>query len=109
MLFPAVTRPSVRAAPGRFADCARATGLAGERDSADTAAARLVDGLDALNRDLDVPTPERFGLSHDRWREMTPTMAAQALAAGSPANNPRVPSQSEVEDLYAAVWSAAAS
>ncbi|MFD8340473.1 iron-containing alcohol dehydrogenase [Streptomyces solisilvae] len=104
MLFPAVTRFSVGSAPDRYADCARAMGLGGVRDPDETAAARLADELDALNRDLDVPTPERFGLCADRWREMTPLMAEQALASGSPANNPRVPSRSEVEDLYATVW-----
>jgi alcohol dehydrogenase class IV len=29
-----------------------------------------------------------------------PTMAAQALASGSPANNPRVPEASEIVQLY---------
>jgi len=32
-------------------------------------------------------------------------MAAQALASGSPANNPRVPDAAEIETLYRAVWS----
>jgi alcohol dehydrogenase class IV len=32
-------------------------------------------------------------------------MAAQALASGSPANNPRVPSAAEIEALYRATWS----
>jgi alcohol dehydrogenase class IV len=29
-----------------------------------------------------------------------PTMAAQALASGSPANNPRVPTAAEIMGLY---------
>ena len=32
-------------------------------------------------------------------------MASQALASGSPANNPRVPTQDEIVDLYRRVWS----
>ena len=31
-------------------------------------------------------------------------MAEQALASGSPANNPRVPSKAEIVALYRAVW-----
>jgi alcohol dehydrogenase class IV len=31
-------------------------------------------------------------------------MAAQALASGSPANNPRVPTAAEIEALYDEVW-----
>ena len=33
-------------------------------------------------------------------------MADQALASGSPANNPRVPDKAEIISLYNAVWSA---
>jgi len=32
-------------------------------------------------------------------------MAAQALASGSPQNNPRVPTAEEIEDIYRQVWS----
>jgi len=30
--------------------------------------------------------------------------ASQALASGSPANNPRVPTTAEIVDLYRRVW-----
>ena len=32
------------------------------------------------------------------------TMARQALASGSPGNNPRVPTEAEIIDLYETVW-----
>jgi alcohol dehydrogenase class IV len=32
-------------------------------------------------------------------------MAQQALASGSPANNPRVPDAAEIEALYSQAWS----
>ena len=35
-----------------------------------------------------------------------PTMAREALASGSPANNPVVPSAGEVEALYRAIYAA---
>ncbi len=100
MLLPAVTRFSLPDALPRYAEAARLMGLASDTEGDRDAAARLVDGLEALNRDLDVPTPETFGVRRDRWDVSKPTMAAQALASGSPANNPRVPTEAEIVTLY---------
>ena len=40
----------------------------------------------------------------ERYFELLPTMAQQALDSGSPANNPRVPTIDEAVALYAKVW-----
>ncbi|MBY8861396.1 iron-containing alcohol dehydrogenase [Nocardia sp. CA2R105] len=104
MLFPAVTAFSVDAAPGRYADCARALGVAAQSDSDPAAAAALVDGLRELCADVRVPTPREYGIDRTRWDELTPLMAEQALASGSPANNPRVPTDTEIRDLYAQIY-----
>jgi alcohol dehydrogenase class IV len=61
--------------------------------------------LVALNRDLGVPTPEAFGIDPTTWEARLPLMAEQALASGSPQNNPRVPSAAEILSLYREVWS----
>ena len=74
-------------------------------DDDDPSAARaLAAGLVQLNRDLDVPTPRGFGIKEADWERLLPTMAEQALASGSPANNPRVPSAAEIVALYREVW-----
>jgi alcohol dehydrogenase class IV len=104
MLLPAVTAFSLPAALPRYAEAARAMGVAHEDEGDQAAAARLVEELRALNRDLAVPTPRSYGLDEARWRAMLPTMAEQALASGSPANNPRVPSKEEILALYEQVW-----
>ena len=70
--------------------------------------ARLVAGLEALNRDLGVPTPAAFGIDEATGRDKLPLMAQQALASGSPANNPRVPDAKEIVALYNEVWTGAA-
>ena len=44
------------------------------------------------------------GIAEDRWNALVPTMARQALASGSPANNPRVPDEAEIAALYARVF-----
>lgn len=104
MLLPAVTAFSLPAALPRYAEAARAMGIAHEDEGDQAAAARLVEELRALNRDLAVPTPRSYGLDADRWRALMPTMAEQALASGSPANNPRVPTKEEIMALYEQVW-----
>ncbi|MFC5667956.1 iron-containing alcohol dehydrogenase [Kitasatospora misakiensis] len=104
MLFPAVTAFSVHAAPARYADCARALGAATAVDADAAAADKLVDALHTLCRDLDVPTPRSYGIDHADWTRLTPVMAEQALASGSPANNPAVPTAAQIEDLYARVY-----
>jgi alcohol dehydrogenase len=103
MLFPAVTAFSVDAASQRYADCARAYGLPAEGDDHGTAK-RFVTELIALCADLQVPTPRSYGIDETLWHEKIPLMAQQALASGSPANNPVVPSEAEIEAIYADIY-----
>ena len=104
MLLPAVTAWSAPAALPRYADCARAMGLAAEGEGDQAAVARLVEALRDVNRDLAVPTPKSYGIDEARWTELLPLMAEQALASGSPGNNPRVPDTSTIEALYREAW-----
>ena len=105
MLLPAVTAWSAPAALHRYAECARAMGVADETEGDQSAVARLLDELAAINRELDVPGPAAWGIDTARWDALIPTMCAQAAASGSPANNPRVPDAEEMAMLYAKVWS----
>jgi alcohol dehydrogenase class IV len=45
-----------------------------------------------------------YGINPKEWQASIPAMAQQALASGSPANNPRVPTAGEIEQLYREVW-----
>ncbi|MEP1201619.1 iron-containing alcohol dehydrogenase [Tateyamaria sp.] len=102
MLLPAVTAFSVDAAPHRYADCARVMEMAESNDSDATACAKLVDGLRKLNQDLAVPSPSDLG--HQADDAMFSLMAEQALASGSPGNNPRIPTVEDIKGLYRAMW-----
>lgn len=102
MLLPAVTAFSVQAAPARYADCARVMTMATKADSDAAACAKLVEGLTRLNADLDVPTPSSLG--HKADDAMLTLMAQQALASGSPQNNPRVPTEADIISLYKQMW-----
>ncbi len=104
MLLPTVTEFSIPAATERYADCARAMGIANETDSDDSANAKLLAELIALNEELQVPSPAQFGIDKAEFIELMPTMADQALASGSPNNNPRIPSAKEIIELYSKLW-----
>jgi alcohol dehydrogenase class IV len=104
MLLPAVTRFSVAAAKARYADCARAMAIVPEDADDDRATRTLVESLQNLNRQLAVPAPSQSGITESDWFGSLSTMAKQALASGSPANNPRVPTAEEIEELYREVW-----
>tara|TARA_R110002167_G_scaffold163319_4_gene360199 strand:+ start:14902 stop:16059 length:1158 start_codon:yes stop_codon:yes gene_type:complete len=104
MLLPSVTAFSIPAAPERYADCARAMGVATAQDSDEQANEKLLNELQALNDELKVPTPAQFGIERQAFFELMPTMADQALASGSPNNNPRVPSAEEVVEIYQQLW-----
>lgn len=80
MLLPAVTAWSAPAALHRYGDCARAMGIADATEGDQSAVARLLDELAALNRDLDVPGPAAWGIDAARWEALVPTMCAQAAA-----------------------------
>lgn len=105
MLLPAITRFGLEAAEARYATAARMVGCALDRDSDAVAAGKLAEGLAQLNRDLDVPTPAAFGINKAEWDGRLGVMAEQALASGSPGNNPRVPTKEEIVALYEVVWS----
>jgi alcohol dehydrogenase class IV len=104
MLLPAITAFSAPAALERYADCARAMGVAEEGEGSQAAVARLLDELRRLNDDLKVPSPQAYGIDRGRYDELLPVMASQALASGSPANNPRVPNADEIIELYRRVY-----
>src|ERR1700757_1476537 len=104
MLLPEITAFSAPGALERYAECARERGVAKEGGGSQAAVARLLDELRRLNQDLAVPTPRAWGIDAGRYEELLPVMATQALASGSPANNPRVPSSHEIIDLYRRVY-----
>jgi alcohol dehydrogenase class IV len=104
MLFAEITAFSVGEAVERYATCARTLGVASGTDTDAVAADALVAELRALAVELEVPTPANRGIDPAVWQERVPVMAQQALASGSPNNNPRVPTAEQVEQLYHAMY-----
>lgn len=104
MLMPLITQWSAPAALPRYAQCARAMGVASDGESDQGAVGRLVEALERINADLSVPSPRTYGITRECWEALVPLMARQALASGSPGNNPRVPDATEIEALYRQAW-----
>jgi alcohol dehydrogenase len=105
MLLPAVTRFSLAGAEARYATVARTMGLCAANASDASAAASLVEGLEKLNARLEVPRIRDFkGATLEVFEAALEKMASDALASGSPANNPVVPTASEIVQLYREAW-----
>ncbi|MDE0314158.1 MAG: iron-containing alcohol dehydrogenase [Candidatus Poribacteria bacterium] len=91
---------SVVGAPKRFADIAQAMGepIDGlfpmkQADAAVSAVERLID-------DIQMPRLGEIGIEKEKFEQVIEQMAADAIASGSPANNPRQASAEEIVALY---------
>lgn len=100
MLLPTVTRISLPGAEREYAQISRVLGAADHLAGDSAAAHALVDWLEALCADLGVPSPASFGIDRSEWEARIPVMVEQAIASGSPANNPIVPTTDEIGSLY---------
>ena len=102
MLLPKITEFSINGNEQRYATCARVMKWAVESDKDEIACSKLIKNLFILNKDLKVPSPRNLGHSVDH--DLLKLMASQALASGSPENNPRVPTENQIIQLYQEVW-----
>jgi alcohol dehydrogenase class IV len=94
MLLPAITRFSLPGHPSRYAAFAAHTGLGTD----------ILAALEAFNQQLNVPTLREYGVPEAEYLAAIPQMADDALASGSPANNPRIPTKDEIVTLYHEVY-----
>ena len=106
MLLPTITEFSINHAKSRYADCSRAGNFAVPEDNDDDACEKLIKGLYKINNDFDVPSMKGFGINEKNFEEELENMATDAEVSGAPNLNPRVPSVSEMVDLYGKAWRA---
>jgi len=104
MLMPAVIEFTAPFGLELYAGASRAMGLASEGESSQSAVTKLINEFIQFNVDLEVPTPKSYGIDPGRWTSLLGTMAEQSLASGSPANNPRLASVEEMQQLYKQAW-----
>jgi alcohol dehydrogenase class IV len=104
VLLPEVTRYSLSGAAARYAEAARILGVAGPGND-EAAGHALLSYLDEQNRRLGVGRlRDVVGVTQGEFMGKCEEMADAALASGSPQNNPRVPTQAEIVELYRRAW-----
>ena len=91
---------SVVGAPQRFADIAEAMGEQIEGLSPMKQADAAITAVERLVKDIDMPRLGQIGIEEEKFDEVVEQMAADAIASGSPANNPRQATQEEIIALY---------
>jgi alcohol dehydrogenase class IV len=104
MLLPTVTEYSISSAPTRYAQCAMYMGLVDNIEDENQAHQALLNQLKRINQTLSVPSLAEFGVDKDVFFSTLPLMAEQALASGSPNNNPRQVDKDEIVKLYETAW-----
>lgn len=86
---------------GRYADLAIAMGLPDLGDDKRTAQSGA-DRVRRLIKELEVPTLTGLGVTKEKLDPVVSKMADDAIASGSPGNNPRVATKDEIIALYRA-------
>jgi len=64
------------------------------------AAQRGADKVKRMIKLLEIPTLTEMGVSEEKLDSVVAKMADDAIASGSPANNPRKATKQEIVDLY---------
>lgn len=105
VLLPTVTAFSLPGALDRYATISRRMGYADGQTPDQAAAEALVDGLSGLTRRLAVPRLGGCrGVTREAFEAALPKMAVDALASGSPQNNPVLASEAQIIDLYKSAY-----
>jgi len=99
-LLVSVVEFSIIGNPKRYADIAKAMGERVEGLSPMKAASRALKALQELIRDIKIPTLSDLGITGDKLKKVVDQMAKDAIASGSPGNNPRKVSKKEIIELY---------
>ncbi len=98
VLLRTVTGFSLPGAPERYADIARMMGFCENGEA-------LMEGLENLNTQLGIPRlRDVIKVDRSQFEAHLRKMADDALASGSPQNNPVVPTAEEIVELYRRAW-----
>ncbi|UJL48295.1 iron-containing alcohol dehydrogenase [Virgibacillus sp. NKC19-16] len=100
MLLPAVLEFSKEASISRLADLGGIFSPEAINYTDEDAADLAVSSVKKLCLNLNIPNLSGWGIDKQEFETAAGKMSADALASGSPANNPRVPTQMEIEELY---------
>jgi len=99
-LLPVVIEFSIPGNPRKYAAIAEALGENIEGFPVLDAAYQAAEAVKRLNQDLKVPTLRELGLEEKKFNQVVNQMAKDAIASGSPGNNPRRATPEEIVELY---------
>lgn len=91
---------SLMGAPDRYADIAEALGVPMQGRSTMEAACAGAEEVKRLIKQLGVPSLSKLGVDKAKLEALAPKMAEDAIASGSPGNNPRKATNEEIVNLY---------
>lgn len=100
VLLPTVMEFSLIGAPDEYADIADAMGVDVDGLTVLEAARESVDAAQSLCDDIQIPRMRDLGVPEDKLKEVVGQMAKDAIASGSPGNNPRQATAEEIVELY---------
>ncbi len=100
MLLPAVLEFSKNSCVERLADIGRIFLPENESLSNQEAAEFAVNAIKELCQKLNIPNLKGWGIEQKAFENVVEKMASDAIESGSPANNPRIPTHSELVELY---------
>lgn len=85
---------------GRFAELARAAGIAGVREEEKAAAEKFLRKIDWLCKVCEVPTLAEYGVKREEFEPVIEKMAEDAIASGSPGNTWKTVTKEDCVKLY---------
>ena len=100
MLLPGVLEFTKESAIERFAAIGRLIKPELKKASNEEAADALVLEVKKLCIDLHIPNMKTWGIEEEKFTQVVAKMATDALASGSPGNNPGIPTHQEIVELY---------
>ncbi|MGG0656981.1 iron-containing alcohol dehydrogenase [Rummeliibacillus pycnus] len=100
MLLPAVLEYSKDACIERLADLGKFFNKKDKNLSQEELADLVIDSIREMCKKMKIGNLQEWGIEKDAFYTAIPKMAVDAIASGSPANNPKVPTQEELIELY---------
>ncbi|MEB1809161.1 MAG: iron-containing alcohol dehydrogenase [Bacillaceae bacterium] len=104
MLLPAVLEFSKDECIDRLAEMAVVINPDLKDMNKEDLADRFVKDVKRLCHDLNIPNMKEWGIEQPALEKVIHKMAQDAVASGSPANNPKVPEEHEIIELYYACY-----
>lgn len=104
-LLGVVTEFSLIGNPARYAHVAEAMGENTEGLNDLEAAELAAQSINNLIEDIKIPSLKELGVDEGKLEQLAPKMAEDAIASGSPGNNPRQATKEEIIELYKIAYS----